>query len=252
MKQVLLVQPGYGGIEPESYHAAQMATARRDQVKVGIMRPCCSLLAHAFNQGAVYCLTQKYDYFAMLHGDLSAPNGWIDVMMDVLDAGKCDVLHAVAAIKDGRRLTSTAIAYWDDQYAPVRRLTVKELAKLPDTFTVEDVREHIDQEAKRLLPNTGCLMFKADTWFKKFTGFTINDQIKTIDNSEWSIDVMPEDWNFGHWCGRNYVSVGGTTAVRLEHFGRWTFTCDQNGGGWETDEHYLEAIGQKKGADDES
>lgn len=253
MKQVLLVQPGYSGLEPESYHAAQLATVRRDTCKVGIMRPCASLLAHAFNLGAAYCLNNKYEYFAMLHGDIAAPAGWLDTLLDIVDSGMCDVIHAVAPIKDHRRITSTAWAYWDDQFAPVRRLTVKELAKLPETFTVEDVRTGIDADAKRLLPNTGCLVFRADTWFRRFTGFTINDQVATLDGDEYSVDVMPEDWNFGHWCGRNFLKVAGTTAVKVQHFGRWTFTCEPGNTGWEVDEHYLEAIGQKtEGANDAS
>ena len=248
MKRVLLVQPAYGKIEPESYHSAQLATKRKGDVSVGIMRPCASLLAHAFNLGAAYCLNQKYEYFAMLHGDISAKDGWIDTLLDTLDTG-VDVVHAVAPIKDHRGLTSTAIAFWDDQFEPVRRLTVSELTKLPEVFTITDVQQNIDPNAKRLLPNTGCLCFRADTWFKRFPGFTINDQLATMDGNEWAVDVMPEDWNFGHWCGRNFLTVAGVTNVDLRHYGRWSFTTSAKYG-WEIDEHYLEAIGQKKGAED--
>lgn len=243
MRRVLLVQPGYGGIEPESYQAAQTCSKRKDSTRVAIMRPCASLLAHTFNIGVTHCLNERYEYFAMLHGDVAPKDGWLDDLLDILDAGKCDVIHAVAPIKDGRGLTSTAVAYWDDQFEPVRRLTTTELKQLPNTFTIEDVREHIDARAKRLLPNTGCMCFRADTWFRKFPGFTINDRVATVDNSEWSIDVMPEDWNFGHWCGRNYISVGGVAELGLRHYGRWEFT-NTTAYGWPVDKHYLEAIGQ--------
>lgn len=249
MSKVLLVQPGYGGIEPESYHAAMTATKQGGDTKVHVMRPVASLLAHAFNLGAVYCLEKKYEYFAMLHGDLQADTGFVDTMIGILDQGQYDVIHAVSPIKDHRRLTSTAWAYWDDAFSPVRRLTVKELHQLPETFGIEDIQKQFDADALRLLPNTGCLCFRADTWFKKFTGFTINDQIATIDNEAWSVDVMPEDWNFGHWCGRNGVRVGGTRAVKLRHFGRWVFTCEPGESGWETDQTYLVATGQKEAED---
>lgn len=248
-RRVLLVQPGYGGIEPESYHAAQASVEKGSDLRVGVMRPVASLLAHAFNLGAAFCLEHKYDYFAMLHGDIGVEAGFMDKLVAILDEGRFDVIHACSPIKDHRRLTSTAWAYWDDQFAPVRRLAIKELHRLPETFGIEEIREQFDPKALRLLPNTGCLCFRADTWFKKYTGFTINDQLATVDGEKWSVDVMPEDWNFGHWCGRNGVRVGGTRVIQPKHFGRWCFTCDPGDSGWETDQTYLVATGQKESED---
>ena len=238
MIRVLVGQPCYSGIEPESYTAAQNPTQRRGDVQVSVMRPRASLLAHAFNLAVVYALNEKYDYFGLLHGDVLPDKWWIDSLLDAKESSGVEVVHAISPIKDDRGLTSTALGYSDDAFAPVRRLTVTELQGLPDVFTIADINERLDPDATHLLPNTGCILMRANTWLRGFTGFTIDDRIIRGDG-EWGLDVCPEDWNFGHWCAKNGVSVG-ASKMRIRHVGHHTYDSSHVWG-QATDEHYQEA-----------
>lgn len=243
--KVLLAQPCYGGVEPESYHAAMTATKRKGEVRVSVMRPKASLLAHAFNLAVAYALNNNFEYFAMLHGDIAPDEGWLDGMLDTVNSGQYDVIHAVSPIKDSRGVTSTAIGYEDDEFGLVRRLTMAEAHKLPVVFGINDIRETIDADADRLLPNTGCLVMRADTWFRDFPGFTINDRVMRA-GEEWAVDVCSEDWQFGHWCHKSGITVGGTL-LKLLHFGRTSYDTSKVWG-WEVDQHWEESKQQLQGA----
>lgn len=220
MARILVAQPGYGMIENESYLAAAGPLASGSEDHATVIRTRSSLLAHNFNDCLAVCLNNGFDFFAVLHADMAADKGWVTTLKDEMIAASVDVMHAPAAIKDGRGLTSTAIAYNDDPWQVLRRLTTAELNALPPTFTVGAIRDEIDEHARYLLPNTGCLLVKAEPWLKEFPGFEIRDRLRRVDNSTWVSEVLPEDWNFGLWCGRNGVAVGATRKVVTHHYGR--------------------------------
>lgn len=239
MSRVLIAQPGYGPVEPESWAAASKAVSKGDGHQATILRTRSSLLAHNFNDCLAVCLNNSYDYFAMLHVDMNVPAGWITKLMVEMDECECDVIHAPAAIKDGRGLTSTAIAYADEDWGLTRRITTTELNNLPETFTVETIRDHLDADAKWLLPNTGCMLMRADSWLKDFPGFEVRDRIRRHTEEIWVSEVLPEDWNFGLWCGRNGIEVAGTRKVVTEHFGRVGHSSNQTWG-QETDSFWAD------------
>jgi hypothetical protein len=196
-------------------------------------------LANNFNRGVATCLSNGFEYFAMLHTDLAAQAGWLSIMMDEMEQTDADVIHAPAAIKNHEGLTSTAIAYEDDVWSCKRRITTTELQTLPETFDISTIQHHLDADALWLLPNTGCILMRADTWLKDFPGFTIHDRI-IRDGDTWSQDVVPEDWNFGYWCGRNDVSVFGTRKVVTTHYGMYPHPNNQAWGlkidtGWQVE-----------------
>lgn len=237
MKRILLAQPHYGPIESESYLAAQRCRDKNHNIEVTVCRKTCSLLAHNFNNHLTACLNNDYDYFAMLHPDIEAQDGWLSLLLDELELVDGDVIHAPVAIKNQDGFTSTAIAYEDDDWSLKRRITTTELQKLPETFDAEIIRHHLDQDALWLLPNTGCMLMRAGTWLKDFPGFTIRDRVHR-EGDCWLSDVLPEDWNFGFWCGRNGVEVFGTRKVITKHYGRMAHPSNQAWGhatdiGWE-------------------
>ena len=220
MARILIAQPGYGNIETESYQSAARPLEAGSEDRATVLRTKSSLLAHNFNDALVMALNNGYDYFAILHVDMAADAGWVSVLKDEMLSAGVDVIHAPAAIKDGRGLTSTAIAYSEKEWQCVRRITTTELNNLPETFTVQTIREEIDAAAKWLLPNTVCLLVKADKWLKDFPGFEIKDRIRRTDHETWVSEVWPEDWNFGLWCGSNGIEVAGTRKVVTHHYGR--------------------------------
>jgi len=135
----------------------------------------------------------------------------------------------VVPFKDASGLTSTAVAYSDDAWEIKRRITMTELQQLPPTFDADTLRQCYDPRAFRLLPNTGCILMRYGDWLKSFPGFSILDRITRVSDSQWRSDVVPEDWHFGYWAGRNGVKVGGTKAAVTRHYGRQYFPSD---GAW--------------------
>jgi predicted O-methyltransferase YrrM len=237
--RILLAHPSYGAVERESYDSEKLSVPHDSQIEVHILPPRCSLLAHSFNDAVVACNRRGgYDAFALIHADISCQAGWLAKMWQIMQDRELQVLHTVAPIKNSDGLTSTALAYSDDPWSLVRRLTMTELHKLPATFDINDIREHLDPNATALLPNTGCLLVRAGTWLEDFPGFAIMDRIQR-NGEDWDSDVVPEDWNFGFWCARTGLSVGGTREVRLSHWGRSGFH-NNDIWGMETDKHWLE------------
>ena len=197
-------------------------------VSVYSWRSQTSLLANNFNGCLTKCLSMGgFDAVALIHSDIEASKGFIATLFDEADKHNLDAIHAVVPIKNNAGNTSTAVAYSDDEWELVRRITMRELEKLPTTFDIETLREVYDQNALRLLPNTGCLLMKCGNWLKDFPGFEIRDKIIRVDENTWEDKVLPEDWNFGHWCARNGVKVGGTKAVKIKHWGRQPFPNDE-------------------------
>lgn len=248
MKRILIAQPSSGRVEPEASRALTMATKNGldGQIEVAVSRPRSSLLSHAFNLSVAHALNDKYDYWCLLHEDIWPDDYWLDLLLQQMHTHDLDAIHAVSPIKDTRGVTSTAVAYSGDRYAPVRRITTTELQNLPVTFGIDELRQSLDPDADRLLPNTGCLLLCADTWLKDFPGFTIHDRVIRAGD-EWGVDVCSEDWNFGHWCAENSVAVGGTRAVKIYHLGRHGYTSACGWGTWKTDQHYFDAIENLKG-----
>jgi predicted O-methyltransferase YrrM len=237
--RILLAHPSYGAVERESYDSEKHSVPHDGQIEVHILPPKSSLLAHGFNDAVVACNRRGgYDAFALIHADISCQAGWLAKMWQIMQDRELQVLHTIAPIKNSDGLTSTALAYSDDPWSLVRRLTMTELHKLPATFDINDIREHLDPDATALLPNTGCLLVRAGTWLEDFPGFAIMDRIRR-NGEDWDSDVVPEDWNFGFWCARTGLSVGGTREVRLSHWGRSGFH-NNDIWGMETDKHWLE------------
>jgi len=246
MKRALLAIPTYGSTQPESSVAAQKCRDPQDEnmASVTLWMQTRSLLAYNFNDCVATCLNNGFDYFAMLHSDVAAQDGWLSILLEEMLDADADVIHAPVAIKNHDGFTSTAIAYVDDDWSPKRRITTTELQQLPWTFDVDTIRRHLDSDALWLLPNTGCLLMKADSWLKDFPGFTIRDRIQHCGDI-FSAECVPEDWNFGFWCGRNGLRVAGTRKVVTKHYGRAPHPNNQPWG-HETDIGYLaEKSGQR-------
>lgn len=226
--RIFLARPWYDRIEPESIDAEQRAIDPRvHRVALRISRMRRSLLASCFNALVAQCLnTGGYDFFAMLHADLVPDAGWLSVMTREMCAHDLDVLHAVAPIKNHEGLTSTGIAHGEEPWQRVRRLTMREVHDLPTTFTIQHVRERIDADARWLLPNTGCLLVRTRV-LEDFPGFQISDRLVREFDGRWRDQCLPEDWNFGLWCGVMRIAIGGTRAVRLAHYGRHAWPNDQ-------------------------
>ncbi len=225
-KRVFLAMPNNNAIVNETWQA--VLESGRDDLFVYTWRSENSLLAHNFNICLQKCLAMgDFDFYAQIHADIGADKGFLGTLLDQIETHGHDVIHAVVPIKNNSGLTSTAIAYSDDEWALERRITMTELSELPKTFDILNIRNEIDSNAVRLLPNTGCLMLRLGEWVDDFPGFEIKSRLTRDDESNVKAETVPEDWNFGHWCARNGVTVAGTKAVGIGHWGRWQFRNDE-------------------------
>lgn len=186
--------------------------------EVVIARPRSSLLAYGFNIGFAEALNRGVDWFVMLHADVEPlGQGWVSQLLADADERGLDIIHAPVPIKDGSGNTSTAVVRELDPWTRRKRLTLAELAQLPDVFTVEDVQASVDPEALLLLPNTGCHAVRMGEWCSEFF-YTIEDKI-VYDGEKYTARSIPEDWRVGFDAHRLGLRVGGTNRVKVNHHG---------------------------------
>ena len=202
------------------------------------------LLCDAANHARNYPVT----HLAMLHDDVG-PDGddWLDVLLDEMERTGADMVSAVVPIKDTHGLTSTAVDNPDDPWV-VRRLTLREVFALPETFAAADVPWNADGGC--LLANTGCWVARFDLgWIEPFldparrgdgqSGFRFLNRVIKDPSGDYVGQDIPEDWDFArqmHALGRRVVC---TRKVPLAHgHPLWHNRCVW--GDWPTDLGFLE------------
>ncbi len=224
---VFLACPHYGSFSPPTVAALLTASTRHFPL---VQMECASLLAYNFNRLWSECLNLRNEktvtHFAMLHADIGPDPGWLDVLMDEMEATGADIMSAIAPIKDGRGLTSTGVLDPKDFRMPprVRRLTLKEIHALPhDTFDAAGAGFPDHQFAI----NTGCWLARLDRpWVEEFPGFTILDQIMKMPGWGHMPLVFSEDWYASQWWATHGVKVMATRKVKLTHVGSNYFRND--------------------------
>ena len=185
-----------------------------------------SLLAANFNGLWVDALNlartgRRVDYFAMIHGDVEPPIGWLDTLIDELEAHDLDILGAAVPIKDPNGLTSLALARPDgDPWRPLCRLTTAEIHALPETFTSDDC-------GHPLLLNTGLWVCRFDPAWRDQVHFTINDRIVRDKGGVYHAQCEPEDWFFSRLLHELGLRIGATRKIPLVHKGPALFPSDR-------------------------
>ncbi len=195
-----------------------------------------SLLATNFNHLLVGARNSQKEAgwtdWAMHHADVSVPPLWLDAMVDEKRRVGADVLSAVIAIKDERRLTSTGVV---EANGTIRRLTLKEVHRLPETFSAADTTAA--GIVGELVVNTGLLLVDfTQPWARDFC-FSLADSIATDPDGTQRPLSLPEDWNFSHWCNEKGLRLFATRKLLVQHWDGGT--CWDNGPhpdeGWDTD-----------------
>lgn len=216
-----------------------------------------SLLADAFNVHWCNALNlqlagKSISRFVMMHDDIVPQNDWLTALLTVLDETGADVVAVANAIKDTRGLTSTALDDPDDPWEVYRRLALKEMKRLPETFTAHDCDSAGlggkigpgSPTIRALLPNTGLWACRMDRPWRHRVHFQIHNRIAFRLGDNWpggeallykAGDVIPvaeyvpgmpgqflhqvmsEDWDFGRQLARLGCDVRVTRAVRTQH-----------------------------------
>jgi len=237
--------PGYGHVTMPAARGFFLAS-KVHAVDFGYSQS--SLLANGFNQlwcAALNLQTRfgNVDYFAMQHADIEPNPGWLNEIIDELEANDLDILGVVAPIKDQHGLTSIAVGEEGNTWRVKCRLTMKEVFQLPETFTSDDIDG-------QLLLNTGLWICRFDSDWVKKVHFEINDRIvQDAKTGLYRPEVEPEDWYFSRLCHELGLKIGCTRKVTLLHRGEHAFT---NAVPWgdSFDESYLtESLLPKKDQD---
>ena len=215
-------------------HARAAESAERAMLATPFVRvrPQSSVLTEAHNQGWATALNldPRPTIFAQQHSDVYAEPGWLDELIAEMAEHNCGLLSAAVAIKDTRGLTSTTV--FDPSARTHRRLTMRELMTLPETFSVEDIPWA--PPGSLLLTNTGLWACRFDGDWVENICFTIRDFITRRPGGSYEVGFWPEDWQFAMDAARLGVRVMATRKVRVEHFGFFPFKNDR---AWGTDEH---------------
>jgi hypothetical protein len=181
---------------------------------------------------------QRLDYFALLHADVAAPDGWLDALVGEMKAAGLDLLSVVVPIKDTRGLTSTAVGS-DDPFRQVCRLSMKEVHALPGTFTLRDL--HVPG-GEYLLFNTGCFVCRFDPAWAANAWFATRDEVRwDAARRKYTVHNEPEDWHFARRVQDLGLKVGCTRKIPVEHAGKFLFNSAEPWGEYAYDEDMLDA-----------
>lgn len=218
-----------------------------------------SLLAACFNKLLCDALNAaeagKITHLAFLHADIAPADGWIDALIREMEKHDAALCSAVSPIKDPRGLTSTAIGEPRLTWSPLRRLSMKEVMNLPETFNAESA----GFPGKVLLHNSGCWVadLRHPGFYARFKDdqgkvfFTVNDRIVRTEG-KWVHQVESEDWFFSRCLHRQGIPTVATRAVKLTHIGVSGFRNDTAWGEQDCDEDLKplwQNCGESQGAD---
>ena len=194
------------------------------------------LWCHALNMAKHGTIT----HYAQLHSDITPAPGWIDLLIDELEARGADFISATVALKDEKGLTSCGIGDPANPWQPLRRFTVRELCKMPETFDISETPHH----DKYLLHNSGCFVadLRNPAWRTVDTqdclvcdfGFPIRSRLQ--DDGLLVSERESEDWHFPRGMAAIGVKTLATRRVATIHFGQKGFRNDHPWGTLEHDE----------------
>lgn len=167
-------------------------------------------------------------HFAMLHCDIAPEPGWLETLLAEQKATGADIMSTVVPIKDGRGVTSTLL--WCPKTNHTRRLTMKEVMKMPATFM-----EAEGAPGWKLLANTGCWVCDFTKPWVEQAHFRFQDRIVRQPNGQYQAFMMPEDWLFSLDAHRRGLKVACTRKVQVKHKGEMCYPNFVPWGEWDTD-----------------
>lgn len=188
---------------------------------------------HCFAEALNVRLSHNATHWALLHADVCPENGWIDTLLGEMARTGAGFVSAVVPLKDSRGMTSTALMT-DDIWLP-RRLSLKEVFELPETFGDE-------QTGGELLLNTGCCLFDlGHRWIQDILeGAVTIPHFQTLSrivhkDGKFKAQNRSEDWEWSRELRLRGVKQVATRKIRLKHAGEHDFENHAVWGGWETD-----------------
>lgn len=238
---VLLTMPSYDGWYCDGAGEAFHVTPTLGKCDIDRTRGQSSFLTKTFNDLWCSALNRRslgVTHFAMIHADIAPiTRGWVDVLMGELVRLDADMVSAVSPIKTPHGWTSTAVAIDDGDPWLRRRLTMKEVYDLPETFGSEDV-------GGPLLLNTALWVCRLDRpWCEQVCFDVFNRIVK--ENGVWRTEAISEDWLFSAALNRLGCKLYATRKVTLKHEGGGDYRTDRVWGTQEKDEVFFKIVNER-------
>ena len=223
--RVNVVLPHSRGVELQSYKSMRMASIGRFTTAAVEMDMDCGCLPHNFNS----LLAQSLDWrdrgqcthLAMIHSDITAERGWLDLLAEEMHTHGLVAISAVVAIKDpDQDRTSTAIGSKSEPWSAKRYIHLRHHGQMPTTFTGKDVCQDDDEV---LLINTGLMLLDLRHEFWDTFCFQVPTTILKIDGKR-APAFRPEDWEMSRELDRAGLPYGATWRPVVEHLGGSSWT----------------------------
>lgn len=220
----------------------------------------------SFGSGNIFFATalnaQEFDgvditHIVSMHNDVVPEHGWLDMLVDEMEATDADFLSVVLPIKDLHGLSSTAIDSLDDPFCVERRLTMTEIYDLPETFSNADC----GYPDRPLLVNTGLwIMNFTKDWRKNVNpdgSLALNctspdrirrrppdpskkdlpgDASREATVGRWEAQHSPADWYLSRHLHHVGAKVLCTRKIKAVHIGDMPWTNMNPWGDWKIDE----------------
>ena len=229
------VMLGLPGPRPDNWAIAAAAFCASDRHEVLIRNSPGS--GDNFNFLWVLALNAAHrgeiTHFAMMHQDVEPPPGWLDVLLEELDARDADFISAAVLIKSEKQIYSCGVMRSDRpewNFEPFRRFTAKELREFPPTFSAAD----IGYPQAVLAHNDG--LWAADlrkpVWRTKTEDgrlracFDFRREIREAPDGTVSLGNLSEDYAFSEEMGRMGVRSLITRRLDPGHWGAKEYRSD--------------------------
>lgn len=244
MKVMIGIPMHQGTITAQTMQSVMIAASKQNKMQFQLLG--LSLLAKNFNLLFINAIKLGFDFFILHHADIGvvgrltrADNlSWLDTMVNRVQQYKLAALSVVSPIKSDNGLTSSGLEMVKDDPWSLRRVTMKELDRLPtQIITRGDMCKVFDADcntAGALLINTGVLIMdirdRGGVWREKqWPGFGIYDEISWNTKGIPESFTIPEDWAASSWMHNNNVPYACTKEILITHIGSKNYL---NHGNW--------------------
>ena len=227
--KVAVTFPHSSSAQPEAMKSGIWACSGEFADQVMFVDYQCGCLTHNFNNLLANCLNARdrgeVTHMAMIHSDIAADKGWVDILAEEMCRKRVAVISAVVAIKDpDDDRTSTAIGVRGKPWEYGGYIRLRNQPSMPETFTGDDVCK--DDGSEVLLINTGCMLIDLSWPFwddcdgsgTPFV-FEVYNRMRRNEQGMRYAQFNPEDWLMSRALDARNIPYAATWRVKARHIG---------------------------------
>lgn len=228
--KILLHVPSLDGVMRFESALACLQTGSAQKEFVFTQNSFSTLLWNSVWCKALNGRKEGFTHYAMLHVDLyPTQSNWLDQLLDIMQRHDAEAVAVNIAVKDGRGLSSTCLDTGVDRFSP-RRFTMKQLAKMPKTFT-----------HPKLLVNNGMMLVDLSAPWVEKAWYNNENIICKDEHGNFTAQSYGDDWFFARKMIENGARVFATSEIQVMHVGQQKFPNHGEWGSWEIDQQFGKA-----------